>query len=235
MILQLSVASASEIEVTMHLSNSELYKPEEVTVFIRLTNIANAKLESVELLDYLERPIVTFGKTSLEPYESIEWVGTWLVTEEQLITEKLAFTCRYSVVDSKGKTQKALRFVKPIKNNNAKKSNSFAIHQTNTKISPVLLLPNFGSGYWVANYDENYIFVEIEDSELEGSIYDNNGNQMHNSEKLFIVSISGAHQGETTICLDLMRDSFSVIHVDLSVYINENMSIAIQNIEVANN
>ena len=119
MILQLSVASASEIEVTMHLSNSELYKPEEVTVFIRLTNIANDKLESVELLDYLERPIVTFGKTSLEPYESIEWVGTWLVTEEQLITEKLAFTCRYSVVDSKGKTQKALRFVKPIKNNNA--------------------------------------------------------------------------------------------------------------------
>ncbi len=89
--------------------------------------------------------------------------------------------------------------------------------------------------YWVANYDENYIFVEIEDSELEGSIFDNNGNQIYNSEKLFTVSISGAHQGETTICLDLMRDSFSVIHVDLSVYINENMSIAIQSIEVANN
>ena len=89
--------------------------------------------------------------------------------------------------------------------------------------------------YWVANYDENYIFVEIEDSELEGSIFDNNGNQIYNSEKLFTVSISGAHQGETTICLDLMRDGFSVIHVDLSVYINENMSIAIQSIEVANN
>ena len=87
----------------------------------------------------------------------------------------------------------------------------------------------------MANYDENYIFVEIEDSELEGSIFDNNGNQIYNSEKLFTVSISGAHQGETTICLDLMRDSFSVIHVDLSVYINENMSIAIQSIEVANN
>lgn len=233
--IHLPTASASDVDVTMNLSNSELYKPEEVTVFIRLTNITeDYKIESLELLDYLERPIDTFTKMSLDPNESVEWVGTWYITEEQLLAEKVAFACRYSIDNGQERKQKGLRFVKPIKNNAAEHTNSIAISQANKTVAPVLMLPNFGSGYWLADYDSNYVYVDIENFDLEGSVYDNHGNPINNNENLFSIYISGVQQGEATICLDLMREKFSVLHIDLSVYVNESKSIFIQSIEVSN-
>ena len=102
-----SAQAHSSLSYDMDISKCIFTKPEEISVSICITNKGTSETEGPVTLYYPNgKPVDRFIPPILNPGESRQWTGTWVLTEPQLKSGKIVFSLGYmketSATDEEG-------------------------------------------------------------------------------------------------------------------------------------
>ncbi|MBQ8555489.1 MAG: hypothetical protein IJ438_06380 [Clostridia bacterium] len=111
-----AMAEDDPITLYMDLSADRFSGPAEVTVSIKVTNSSDTDMPGSLALYYPDgKQVEDFGTPTLAAGSSVSWVGTWMVTQEQLAEGKLTFAVRYPIRTADGMlVDKQKNFYRPI-------------------------------------------------------------------------------------------------------------------------
>lgn len=217
-----SQASASDLHVSVQLDCNDFTSPSVINIDIQVKNNTDKEIGPIELYDDAYEKIESFYVPSLAQRATYSWSGPFSVTQEHLEAGTLSFILKFT--DSSGDTiafrcHKSIHYETPV---------------CESKIQdPEIVeffLPNFGNGEWRAEFDEDSILLTVDTLELD---QDTNSSGQE-PEVCYYVTLKGVSPGESNIDLSLIRGSFVVTWVDLSIEVDDDLRVFIQSIEVVN-
>ncbi|MBQ9210709.1 MAG: hypothetical protein IJ153_03330 [Clostridia bacterium] len=100
-------------------------------------------------------------------------------------------------------------------------STAFAV-QDSSPVSPVIYLPNLGSGEWITKDENLPVRIETKDFTI---------NESNPSEKVYVFQLYGESPGKCFIHADLIRHEEAVFYIDAEILVDENLNVLIVHVE----